>query len=161
MENEEFLQALARHGATSNNWSLLSSVLSKVNRKTGKPINEERAWDILTSVSKEYLRKRGIWTAAFANGICVNPVYARQRAVEEKNSTAMGSECTCSSHIERKDGYFSSHCYNGGRHACTNSSHKANCALWNPPASGHLHSWRRGFDSKAPSFKREAKPSMV
>ena len=42
--------------------------------------------------------------------------------------------------------FYESHDYNAGRHFSTQSQHKANCLLWSPPTSGHLHSWRRGYE---------------
>uniref|UniRef100_A0A7S4R141 Uncharacterized protein n=1 Tax=Ditylum brightwellii TaxID=49249 RepID=A0A7S4R141_9STRA len=42
--------------------------------------------------------------------------------------------------------YFNSLDYNAGRHGETTSKHHASCAAWNPPSSGHLHSWRRGYN---------------
>ena len=150
MESEEFLQSLVKYGATSNNWSLLPSVMAKVNRKTGKATRDEEAWAMLTSTGEKELREKGIWVTALANAICVNPVYARQRA-QERSDTPTPIVCTCVDKIERKDSYFSSHSYNGGRHACANSVHKANCALWEPPSASHLHSWRRGYGGKTSS----------
>ena len=42
--------------------------------------------------------------------------------------------------------YFGSSDYNAGRHVNTQSIHVANCLCWQPPTTGHLHSWRRGYE---------------
>ena len=59
--------------------------------------------------------------------------------------TPSNSPHTPQGDVER---YFGSHAYNAGRHCSTASTHKGSCAMWRPPTSGHLHSWRRAFATK-------------
>ena len=130
----------------------------KVSKKLGrkKPLDVESVCKCFDSLGDDFLHSRGIWRVGYRTNtiVCINSVFARARAAERNSSGGNGvssistPSCTCMNRIEREDKYFSSHDYNGGRHACTASTHKANCALWTPPLTGHLHSWRgRRYDT--------------
>mmetsp|Transcript_28105 Transcript_28105/g.71650 ORF Transcript_28105/g.71650 Transcript_28105/m.71650 type:complete len:163 (-) Transcript_28105:2216-2704(-) len=134
--------------STSHQWSLLTAVLGKVNRKTGANMKAKQLGDMLVGTPKEELRRRGIWVESFGAKympiICVNPGYGRLNKDREGPL-----ECTCGKGGEKGDSgkrYFGSHDYNAGRHAAPNSTHLASCPLWAPPSAGHLHSWRRGYE---------------
>mmetsp|Transcript_10991 Transcript_10991/g.15259 ORF Transcript_10991/g.15259 Transcript_10991/m.15259 type:complete len:229 (-) Transcript_10991:136-822(-) len=60
----------------------------------------------------------------------------------EKSNTIKDEEEAAQKKVEK---YFGSHDYNAGRHGQTSSRHHASCAAWEPPSTGHLHSWRRGY----------------
>ncbi|OLQ04998.1 hypothetical protein AK812_SmicGene11852 [Symbiodinium microadriaticum] len=65
--------------------------------------------------------------------------------LDDGSSTSSSSEAS----VERKKQlirYFNSQAYNAGRHSHEASGHVASCAQWQPPTTGHLHSWRRAFD---------------
>ena len=121
--------------------------------------------NFLISVGDSDLTKIGVFRHSFGNDtkctplILVNPAYGRAMRVAESNGNDNSEDtkkdeytCTCctkdsseynSTASEKK--YFHSQEYNAGRHSSTQSKHKLNCLRWNPPNTGHLHSWRRGF----------------
>ena len=84
--------------------------------------------------------------------VIVNRSYARTMkefasASENASSSTLACSCGVSPECSERayERYFLSQDYNAGRHASTQSKHKASCAMWQPPSTGHLHSWRRGF----------------
>ena len=164
-------QALVACG-TSNQWSMLSSVMTKMNKKLdseNRIIDPRRLVEFLKSIGAKELNAHGVWWTSFGSQyepiILVNPAYARARALERSGGS--GGVCTCcggsgaddttsssssssSEAAARKSEaaskkYFESHDYNAGRHASTASCHIASCCKWKPPTTSHLHSWRRGF----------------
>jgi hypothetical protein len=139
-------QALASV-STSNQWSLIDGVVTKITRRGLKTSFEELNC-FLKAASLDELAAHGVWL--FKTGstfiVCTNPGFCRARQSEIKAKGAINTACNCSDRIEREDKYMSSHDYNGGRHACTVSTHKALCPAWRPSPSSHLHSWRRGAD---------------
>jgi hypothetical protein len=139
--------------STSNQWSVLESLLPKVNKKL-QQIDHSKAsaqdlCDLLHDTDARILELHGIWKHGFSKGmiVCTNPAFARACQAREYQ---LGSDCTCGAGSGHRDTdgnrYFESHDYNGGRHACTQSKHIANCPLWRPAPTSHLHSWRRGFE---------------
>mmetsp|Transcript_27997 Transcript_27997/g.52516 ORF Transcript_27997/g.52516 Transcript_27997/m.52516 type:complete len:150 (+) Transcript_27997:58-507(+) len=142
-------QALAS-AATSAQWSTLDAVLRKVNSKIGGRPMDARAFDeFLRSVGDQELQAHGVWRHSFGPKykpiLLVNPAYARAVARDPEGG------CSCPRKAPQDqsaavDNYFNSQNYNAGRHALEASGHIPSCALWRPPTTGHLHSWRRGFD---------------
>lgn len=149
-------QALAAT-RTSNAWSLLSAMVLRVNRRLAPdhpPADLEQLAPVLVSIPGEVLQRRGVWVEGHGKNaiVCINPAYAQARAAEAAHAAAGDGEpagCRCSGsgrgRGNREARYFSSHDYNGGRHAPSASTHLASCVEWRPPSSGHLHSWRRGY----------------
>lgn len=106
----------------------------------------------------EELQWHGIWydgelgtTAIF----CINLAYGRARQNELRQGVMLAeNECSClegrryqhGKWVQPVKGHFASHGYNAGRRAPTQSQHRVFCALWRPPSSGNLHSWRREWD---------------
>lgn len=145
---------------TGNSWSMADSVAKKLSRKlpTGAaPVDARGLASFLRSVGDEQLRQHGIWWHSFSDKhipiVLTNPAYARARRKELEERGVASTACSCSGAPGGKPAstearYFGSHDYNAGRHAPTQSKHKATCAAWSPPTSGHLHSWRRGFDDR-------------
>ena len=137
--------------STSNQWSLLSAIVKKLNRKLkDKTVEEIHVAKFLLAAGKETLKQNGIWIHKVGETdliININCVYGRARQAEKDSGTALAKgACTCRGLINRKDEntqYFNSHDYNGGRHACSNSLHIGSCPGWAPSTSSHLHSWRR------------------
>lgn len=78
----------------------------------------------------------------------VNRGYARKVAQSEEQGS-----CSCGQQGGSSDSgssrFFGSQDYNAGRHALKASAHSLGCLRWTPPTTGHLHSWRRGFDEYA------------
>eukprot|EP00003_Mantamonas_plastica_P023791 TRINITY_DN4320_c5_g1_i1.p1 TRINITY_DN4320_c5_g1~~TRINITY_DN4320_c5_g1_i1.p1 ORF type:complete len:179 (-),score=62.18 TRINITY_DN4320_c5_g1_i1:79-615(-) len=143
---------------TSNQWSILTAIHTKLNKKLlnkGLSITEEELRECLAAKTSDELKELGIWVE-FDNIICINAVFGRKRAAEG----GLILECSCDGGQERSSSkYFGSHDYNGGRHACTASTHKGACAFWEPPSTGHLHSWRRGFTDNEKKKKKKKKKS--
>ena len=156
-------QALAATG-TSNSWSPLDAVASKVGRRLGRSVTPRELDSFIRQAGETELRRNGVWVTRFPGKdympiILVNPAFARSAKAAIEAEGAIPSKCTCgatpvvesssSKKPEEAKRYFGSHDYNAGRHSVTTSAHKANCLMWRPPTTGHLHSWRRAFsDSK-------------
>ncbi len=143
--------------STSAQWSTMDGVLAKVNRRLPPgqpPFSQRDLADLLSQVSEKELREHGIWVVSFGEGlqpiVVVNPAYARAARERRRGDK---DECTCPGSAGGEDArsaagrYFASSDYNAGRHSCARSSHRPNCLRWTPPSAGHLHSWRRGFDT--------------
>mmetsp|Transcript_7982 Transcript_7982/g.13497 ORF Transcript_7982/g.13497 Transcript_7982/m.13497 type:complete len:193 (+) Transcript_7982:87-665(+) len=139
--------------STSNQWSVLESLLPKVNKKLQQAnqsaVNTSDLCELLHDIDESTLELHGIWKHGFSKGtiVCTNPAFARACMARDMN---LGKDCSCRAGSGHRDTdekkYFNSHDYNGGRHACTQSKHIANCPLWRPAPTSHLHSWRRGYD---------------
>ena len=148
MESE--IGLLLQQITTSNQWSLLDSQLVKIRKraKEKKAITAEELDSFLKRTPSEELTNYGVFL--FKTGstfiICTNPSYGRARQSEIRANGIINMECNCSDRIERADKFMSSHDYNGGRHHCTVSTHKAPCPAWKPAPTSHLHSWRRGAE---------------
>uniref|UniRef100_A0A6T8I8D6 Uncharacterized protein n=1 Tax=Hemiselmis andersenii TaxID=464988 RepID=A0A6T8I8D6_HEMAN len=142
----ELGHALASTG-TSNQWSMLDGVTTKVNKKLPKDMQvTPRQLDaFLQQVGDAELRKHGIWRTSF--GAKYMPIIVVNPALGRILRLCNGAEppCSCGALNQREDRFLSSHAYNAGRHALVASSHKASCGQWTPPQTSHLHSWRRGF----------------
>ena len=141
----------------SNHWSLINAVVIAVNKKlkstSNVPVSVVMLTDFLASFDAKDLQSHVIWVQSLgANPIvCVNPTFVKaaqkHRLSDEPEALVQCSFCVGGNTSAVANArYFGSHDYNAGRHAATNSRHKANCLLWRPPESGHLHSWRRGHD---------------
>jgi hypothetical protein len=118
----------------------------------------------LCRVGDAALLTYGIWRTSFGKKfmpiVTVNTAFARSAAAaadrEQWTCTCGATPATANAGsgdgaVARKrqndsERFFGSQDYNGGRHACTASVHKGQCLMWRPPTSGHLHSWRRGFN---------------
>ncbi|CAM9122719.1 unnamed protein product [Pylaiella littoralis] len=141
-------QAL-RNVNTSNQWSTLTGVLTKVNKKlpARQQLDARTLAELLSSEPSAELARNGIWTTSFGANympiVVVNRSYARKIAEGGEQG-----HCSCG-HGDGGAGssrFFGSQDYNAGRHALEASGHKVSCLCWTPPTTGHLHSWRRGFD---------------
>lgn len=133
---------------TSANWSTLESVATKVSKKLGRPVKPRELENLMVAVGDEELRLHGIWRQSF--GAKYMPIVVVNRAYAQAVRAAGDKPCCTCGAVAKDAGkanerYFGSHDYNAGRHVCTASAHKPNCPMWCPPTSGHLHSWRRGF----------------
>jgi len=130
--------------STRNQWSLLSTLVKKLNKRIATPMTVKEVAKHLLLVPSEVLRKNGVWVHSFGSKyepiVCVNPAYGRVNSSEEDIPA-----CSCKGIDRDSNVYFSSQAYNAGRHACTASLHIASCSQWTPPSTGHLHSWRRGY----------------
>lgn len=130
---------------TSNQWSLLDKVLTKLNKKLPEPITARELGTFLQEIPDKELDRYGIWVHAFgpkyAPIICINPAFGRAN-----DSSGLNRPCKCKITSSTPTHFFSSHNYNVGRHESTSSSHIATCSKWYLPTAGHLHSWRRGYD---------------
>eukprot|EP00045_Choanoeca_perplexa_P001223 m.18438 g.18438 ORF g.18438 m.18438 type:complete len:152 (+) comp10807_c0_seq1:290-745(+) len=130
--------------STSNGWSVLDSVLMKLNRHRQPPLSARTLGTALHTAPAQALLARGIWVHSFGSKyapiICVNRAFSR-------TYTRLGADAPCTCKLTDNEGskYFSSQAYNAGRHAAPLSSHIASCTRWTPPEAGHLHSWRRGY----------------
>ena len=141
--------------STSNQWSVLESLLPKLNKKLDRvksaPATLQELTELLVCTDDDVLLLHGIWKHGFGNSmiVCTNPAFARACAV---NGLVLNKVCSCGVGEGHRDmdhkRYFQSHDYNGGRHASTQSKHIANCSMWRPAPTSHLHSWRRGFGDK-------------
>ena len=144
--------------STSNQWSVMESIIPKINKKLkssnhnnrSSTITSQDVYDELDALDMETLELYGIWKHGYGTGtiICINPIFAR---VNQSRKYVLSDICICGAGRGHRDStsndkkYFESHDYNGGRHASTQSKHKANCNCWRPAPTSHLHSWRRGF----------------
>lgn len=131
---------------TSASWTTLGGFTEKVARKLKTRITLRQVDEAICTLSQEEQQKLGIWRTSFGLQfqpiLCVNPGARKAGAVN-------GNSCTCDAkggHTkeEAMNRFFNSADYNAGRHEVASSNHKANCALWTPPKTSHLHSWRRG-----------------
>jgi hypothetical protein len=154
--SEDMFLALAKVG-TSSQWSLLSSICDKLNKKLKKEgsaagsVTERDCYEYLKDQSEETLRNYGVFVHPVSKSdviININRAYGTQRQTEIKANGEASGKCTCEKLMQRDENYFGSHDYNGGRHACTASLHKGACPLWRPSHTSHLHSWRRGHCMK-------------
>ncbi|CAN0028309.1 unnamed protein product [Ectocarpus sp. 12 AP-2014] len=135
---------------TSNQWSTLTGVLTKVNKRlpAEQQVDARTLAGLLTSEPAAELARNGVWTTSF--GAKYMPIVVVNRAYARK--VAQGGEqgrCSCGEGGRSGSGssrFFGSQDYNAGRHALEASAHNAGCLCWTPPTTGHLHSWRRGFD---------------
>lgn len=151
-------RALAACG-TSNSWSTLEAVAAKVSRRTGRRVTPRELDELMLRVGDAALLAHGVWRTSFGKKympiVCVNTAFARSAAAAAGNqwtctcgaagTGASGGCALAQNHKKQTERYFGSQDYNAGRHACTASVHKGQCLMWQPPTSGHLHSWRRGF----------------
>ena len=159
--DSELGRALAACG-TSNNWSTLEAVATKVSRRAGRRVTPRELDALMCGVGDDVLLAHGIWRTSFGKKympiVTVNTAFARSAAA----ATSEQWTCTCGAapapmavtggggaaakkRQSDSERFFGSQDYNAGRHACTASVHKGQCLMWRPPTSGHLHSWRRGF----------------
>jgi hypothetical protein len=138
---------------TRAQWSTLAAIQKKMSSKKVTIGLAELAAHV-RALDRSILREQGIWITEFGKKyqpiICINAAYRR---------TVANGASTCSCGVggtetevvgkkrkaENDKRYYESHDYNAGRHATELSIHKMNCICWTPLASGHLHSWRRGF----------------
>ncbi|CAM9148884.1 unnamed protein product [Scytosiphon promiscuus] len=135
---------------TSNQWSTLTGVLTKLNRKlpARQQVDARTLARLLASTPAAELARNGVWTTSFGAKympiVIVNRSYARKVAGGEEQGC-----CSCGKGDQggaRSSRFFGSQDYNAGRHALEASGHSLSCLCWTPPSTGHLHSWRRGFD---------------
>ena len=137
---------------TSSQWSTLTGVLTKVNRKlpANQKVDTRTLTDLLVSEPAESLARYGVWITQFGDNYL--PIELMNRPYARK--VVLGTEGGCSCGFGGSDGaarnrnarFFGSQDYNAGRHGLESSGHLRDCLCWTPPTSGHLHSWRRGFD---------------
>ena len=83
--------------------------------------------------------------------LLTNP--AHRRAWEQALAADPTAQAVCSCGVSaagnaesKMKRYYGSMDYNAGRHQSTQSQHVATCLCWEPPSTGHLHSWRRGYN---------------
>ena len=147
------LEALLSCG-TANDWSTLDAVSAKVSRKMGRQVSPRELDNVLVETGDERLQTMGVWRTSFGKKympiICVNKVYGRSMRALLNTGEKVAIQCTCRATLgkneqEKSQRYFGSHDYAAGRHVSTKSAHRANCLMWRPSTSSHLHSWRRGF----------------
>ena len=150
---------------TSRQWSVLSAVVTKINKKlptSTARISEEELIEFLGQFTRGELRLGGIWVDDVGSGsvsiICINPAYRRARsAAVAEHKTGEEETCSCavkSDKEEKEKRYFGSFDYNAGRHASSQSKHNSKCIKWKPAPSGHLHSWRRGHSNSSLGEKK-------
>lgn len=140
--------------STSNQWSLLEGLVSKVNKRlrVENKVSVQALALLLQSVDEASLGSRGVWYQGTGQQllVCINPPFGRARMKEQANGQTTACSCRVSAQPDR---YLTSSDYNAGRHACTASRHIGTCPLWRPASSGHLHSWRRGYTTKTKKRK--------
>ena len=138
---------------TSNQWSLLPAILTKLNKRLPEPIKSEELETFLKSITEEELKANGIWVQFFGTKympiICINPPLGRMN-----NELGLNRPCKCKSKTQETK-YFGSFDYNAGRHQSDISAHIPTCILWCPPKAGHLHSWRRGYSGDKKTKKEK------
>lgn len=140
---------------TSCQWATLSSIVSKMNKKLTAEdrVNEQSLASFLANVNQEELNDAGVWVHWFGNGflpiLVTNSACARARRKKRvKDKTTLVCSCKPDGKVEKAEWrFFGSTDYHAGRHALKASGHLRNCACWTPPSTGHMHSWRKGFDS--------------
>mmetsp|Transcript_1988 Transcript_1988/g.4829 ORF Transcript_1988/g.4829 Transcript_1988/m.4829 type:complete len:151 (+) Transcript_1988:78-530(+) len=144
--DSELGRALVATG-TSNQWSMLDGVTTKVNKRLPKDqqVTPKQLDTFLKQVGDEELRQNGIWRTSF--GAKYMPIIVVNTGLGRILRLCNGAQppCSCGALNNREDKFLSSQAYNAGRHALVASPHKASCGLWTPPQTSHLHSWRRGF----------------
>lgn len=163
MDDHPLLTALSSV-STSNQWTVLESLLPKVNKKLRRAeqseVNTSDLCEMLHNIDERTLELHGVWKHGFSKGtiVCTNPAFARACLARGMH---LGKDCTCGAGCGHRNTdekkYFNSHDYNGGRHASTQSKHIANCLLWRPAPTSHLHSWRRGYEGLAAQGPRQHK----
>ncbi len=146
---------------TSNQWSTLAGVLGKVNKKLPPQhrVDARTLAGLLASEPAAELSRNGVWTTSFGARympiVAINRQYARKVAEGGKEGRCScghggggsgGGGGTSGSRSSSSSRFFGSGDYNAGRHALEASAHGLSCLCWTPPTTGHLHSWRRGFD---------------
>lgn len=137
---------------TSSQWSTLTGVLGKVNRKlpANQQVDARTLTALLVSEPAESLARHGVWITQFGDKympiVLVNRPYARKVALGADEGCSCGFGGGDGAVNRRNTRFFGSQDYNAGRHALEASGHRRDCLCWTPPTTGHLHSWRRGFD---------------
>ena len=152
------------------------SKLNKKLPKHCKKLSPKATVKVLKTFTAAQLRQFGIWITYFGKKympiVLVNPSF-RRALLDSANSntttasttttSSAGTAPTCSCGVVQPKGkgdgkqnnrgttaatqrFFGSHDYNAGRHCPTNSAHRPTCLCWAPPTTGHLHSWRRGYE---------------
>ena len=137
--------------STSCQWATLHSIVTKINKKLrAEDRVDERQLATLLASRGEELNGAGVWVHWFGKGfypiVITNLACARARRAQDTSDTYV---CTCRSGetAEKAAGcFFRSTDYQAGRHALQTSGHLPNCACWTPPSTGHLHSWRKGYE---------------
>ena len=143
---DTILGTTLRSISTSNQWSVIDGVVTKLNKKLPKDqhTTAKELSDFLTKVDDKTLQNNGIWYIGLGTAtiLCINRAFgnARYRGDDKCKCKDVGG--SDSGAVEK---FYGSTAYNGGRHAYTGSKHIGSCFLWRPPNSGHLHSWRRGY----------------
>mmetsp|Transcript_3581 Transcript_3581/g.5268 ORF Transcript_3581/g.5268 Transcript_3581/m.5268 type:complete len:151 (-) Transcript_3581:897-1349(-) len=131
--------------STRNQWSILGTIVVKLTKRLGKQLTTRELANELKAIPKKDLFFKGIWVHSFGSKyapiICINPAFGRSNRKQ-----GLDRPCSCKLKSSNAIRYFNSHDYNGGRHHCTASPHIATCSMWRPPSTGHLHSWRRGYE---------------
>ena len=135
------LEAL-RKVRTSNQWSLLEGVARKMGIKTAV------LHEFLDVTDDETLRVNGVWKCRVGDCyiVCTNPGYrtGAQSGRDTCSCVAGGGE-ESGGEERAAERFFGSMDYNAGRHVIKKSGHQTTCAVWKPPSTSHLHSWRRGY----------------
>lgn len=128
---------------TSNQWSTLTGVLTKVNKKlpARQQVDARTLAGLLTSEPAAELARNGVWVTSFGAKympiVIVNRGYARKVAQgEEQGCCSCGQGGPSGSGSSR---FLGSQDYNAGRHALEASAHSLSCLRWTPPTTGHLH----------------------
>ena len=156
---------------TSKQWAAFPSFVVKLNKSlpTEERVSAKAAATLLKRAGAAQLRSRGIWVTFF--GAKFMPIVLTNQGFAKAWQAAaaqgiVGPEttkppCTCTARAaaaaaaeaggrtraeKATKRFYSSHDYNAGRHRSTASVHHLNCVSWTPPTSGHLHSWRRGYE---------------
>lgn len=144
---------------TSNQWTVLSGIVNKVNKKLGRVhsvssssplssagVTAKELAAFLHGLDAAELSAHGVWIDGFGQEtiVCVNPAFGRAMAAGAAKQCSCGA--TTAEHAEAStQRYFRSQDYNAGRHAVARSVHQPSCLLWTPPTASHLHSWRRNY----------------
>jgi hypothetical protein len=142
---------------TSAQWSTAEAIASKLRRASaGHPVAALDVAGVVRGLPAADLAAAGVWTFDF--GAKFQPLVVTNRACAKAREAVAAAgpaapRCTCGTGDAAADAsaqgkvknYFGSTDYNAGRHEQTSSLHRANCAMWEPSSSSHLHSWRRGF----------------
>jgi len=114
---------------------------SQVQRMTGGRVSARQIDEFMVIIGDDELKRHGIWRFSLGSSsvsiVLINPAFGS--AVSKREA-----DCSCVN-IEQGDRYFSSDEYFAGRHKSAASKNKPNCSRWEPPSTGHLHSWRRQF----------------
>jgi hypothetical protein len=153
---------------TSNQWSIISSIVPKVNKRMARSsigageeaptaaASEEDIVALLNAYPTAAWNSAGIWFVVEHGMICVNRAFGSARAEEQtaQGGASSTGKCSCRARRERVD--FNSTAYNaaGGRHALSQSLHIGTCPCWTPAPTSHFHSWRRGYTGKGTTSNR-------